>query len=129
MGDTKDDCKDLDNGCLDDDGYEDCILWCRSGCVRRVSVCYLACAAVRRGTEIVDEKTYTIPQGVASVHVLPAAVAMAVVNSVPLTKSQKNFGKKQPQRPAQTTSVGWSGRGLATGGNNGDGRGRERRTD
>ena len=47
-----------------------------------------------------------IPHGVASVHVRPMAVAASFVRSEPRTKSQKNFGKKQPQKPAQTTSAG-----------------------
>lgn len=51
------------------------------------------------------EETYTIPHGVESVHVWPMDLAISVVRFEPRTKSQKNLGNKQPQKPAQTTSA------------------------
>ena len=52
------------------------------------------------------EETYTIPHGVRSVHVWPMVAAISFVRFEPRTKSQKNLGNKQPQKPAQTTTAG-----------------------
>ena len=65
----------------------------------------------RRKNRDRGKDTYMIPQGFSSVHVLPAAVAIAAVKLVPRTKSQKNLGKRQPQMPDQTTSAGERRRG------------------
>ena len=124
MGDSKEHGEDLDDRCLDDDVFEDCIArvrpadgvtscqfrifdqWHRHRPIKRAL--WRRVGGPERQSKIETEKienTNTIPQGVASVHVLPAAVAMSFVKLEPRTKSQKNLGKKQPQMPAQRTSA------------------------